>query len=82
MDTIGVFNSAQGAEAIGLRNLKKVFWNLEAPALYEQSLVRGETQLAKGGALLAETGRSYRPLAQGQVRGPRRDHRNRRLVGQ
>ncbi len=56
MDTIGVFNSAQGAEAIGLRNLKKVFWNLEAPALYEQSLVRGETQIAKGGALLAETG--------------------------
>ncbi len=56
MDNIGVFNSAQGAEVIGFRNLKKVYWNLEAPALYEHSLTRGETKLVKGGALLAETG--------------------------
>lgn len=56
VDNIGVFNSAQDAEAIGFRNLKKVYWNLEAPALYEQSLTRGETRLVKGGALLAETG--------------------------
>lgn len=56
MDTIGVFNSAQGAETFGFRNLKRVYWNLEAPALYEQSLSRGETRLARGGALLAETG--------------------------
>ncbi|MBW3709887.1 phosphoenolpyruvate carboxykinase (ATP), partial [Streptomyces griseus] len=56
MDNIGVFNSAQDAEAFGFRNLKKVYWNLEAPALYEQSLTRGETKLVTGGALLAETG--------------------------
>lgn len=56
VENIGVFNSAQGAEAFGFRNLKKVYWNLEAPALYEQSLTRGETKLVKGGALLAETG--------------------------
>jgi phosphoenolpyruvate carboxykinase (ATP) len=56
VDNIGVFNSAQDAEAFGFRNLKKVYWNLEAPALYEQSLTRGETKLVKGGALLAETG--------------------------
>ena len=56
MDTIGVFNSAHGAEAFGFRNLKRVYWNLEAPALYEQSLTRGETRLVQGGALLAETG--------------------------
>ena len=56
MDNIGVFNSAQGAEVIGFRNLKKVYWNLEAPALYEHSLTRGETKLVRGGALLAETG--------------------------
>ncbi|MEE1655996.1 phosphoenolpyruvate carboxykinase [Microvirga sp. CF3062] len=56
MENIGVFNSAQGAEAFGLRNLKRVYWNLEAPALYEQSLTRAETKLVKGGALLAETG--------------------------
>ena len=56
MENIGVFNGAQGAETFGFRNLKRVFWNLEAPALYEQSLGRGETRLARGGALLAETG--------------------------
>ncbi|MFL5193203.1 MAG: phosphoenolpyruvate carboxykinase [Microvirga sp.] len=56
MENIGVFNSAQGSEASGLRNLKRVYWNLEAPALYEQSLIRGETKLVQGGALLADTG--------------------------
>ncbi|MCC2651590.1 MAG: phosphoenolpyruvate carboxykinase [Microvirga sp.] len=56
VENIGVFNSAQGAEAFGLRNLKRIYWNLEAPALYEQSLTRAETKLVKGGALLAETG--------------------------
>ncbi|MBO1906752.1 phosphoenolpyruvate carboxykinase [Microvirga sp. 3-52] len=56
MENIGVFNSAQGSEASGLRDLKRVYWNLEAPALYEQSLTRGETKLVQGGALLADTG--------------------------
>jgi phosphoenolpyruvate carboxykinase (ATP) len=56
VENIGVFNSAQGSEASGLRNLKRVYWNLEAPALYEQSLTRGETKLVQGGALLADTG--------------------------
>ncbi|HZH51933.1 MAG TPA: phosphoenolpyruvate carboxykinase [Microvirga sp.] len=56
METIGVFNSAKGAEASGFRNLKRVYWNLDAPMLYEQSLIRGETRLIQGGALLAETG--------------------------
>jgi phosphoenolpyruvate carboxykinase (ATP) len=56
VENIGVFNSAQGSEASGLRNLKRVYWNLEAPALYEQSLIRGETKLVQGGALLADTG--------------------------
>jgi len=56
VENIGVFNRANGAEAIGLRNLERVYWNLEAPALYEQSLQRDEAQLAEGGALVAETG--------------------------
>ena len=56
MENIGVYNGAQGAEAFGFRDLKRVYWNFEAPALYEQSLARGETQLARGGALLADTG--------------------------
>ncbi len=56
MENLGVFNGAKGAEAFGFRNLKRVYWNLEAPALYEQSLSRGEAQLVKGGAIAADTG--------------------------
>ena len=56
MENLGVHNGAHCAEAFGFRNLKTVHWNEEAPALYEHSLVRGETRLAHGGALLAETG--------------------------
>jgi len=53
---IGAYNSACGAEAIGLRNLKAVHWNLEAPVLCEEALRRGEARLARGGALVATTG--------------------------
>ncbi|TVR09835.1 MAG: phosphoenolpyruvate carboxykinase [Salinarimonadaceae bacterium] len=56
MENVGVFNEGCGAEASGLRNLKRVFWNLQAPALYEQSLQRNETTLAAGGAIVADTG--------------------------
>ena len=51
-----MFNGAQGADQFGFRNLKRVYWNLEAPALYEQSLSRSESQLVRGGAILADTG--------------------------
>jgi phosphoenolpyruvate carboxykinase (ATP) len=56
VENIGNYNNAQGAELSGLRNLKRVYWNLEAPSLYEESLKRGETRLAHGGALLVDTG--------------------------
>ena len=56
MENLGVFNGAHGADQFGFRNLKRVYWNLEAPALYEQSLARRESQLAQGGAILADTG--------------------------
>jgi phosphoenolpyruvate carboxykinase (ATP) len=56
VENIGVFNAAHGADTFGFRKLKAVRWNFEAPRLYEESLQRGETRLAKGGALLAETG--------------------------
>jgi phosphoenolpyruvate carboxykinase (ATP) len=56
VENLGVFNGAQGADQFGFRNLKRVFWNLEAPALYEQSIARAESQLVRGGAILADTG--------------------------
>ncbi|WP_375457149.1 phosphoenolpyruvate carboxykinase (ATP), partial [uncultured Methylobacterium sp.] len=56
MSNIGAFNAGHGAEAIGLRDLKAVHWNLEVPRLYEAALARGEARLARGGALAATTG--------------------------
>jgi phosphoenolpyruvate carboxykinase (ATP) len=47
---------AHGLEQHGFRNLKNVVWNLSASALYEQAVVRGEGQIAQGGALVALTG--------------------------
>lgn len=62
MDNIGVFNSAAGAETVGTDGeagfigLKRVYWNLEAPALSEEAVRRGEAIFATGGALAADTG--------------------------
>ncbi len=56
MTNIGEFNAGHGSEAIGLRKLKAVHWNLETPRLYEEALARGEAKLARGGALVATTG--------------------------
>ncbi len=56
MENIGNFNKTHGAETFGLKNLKRVFWNLTAPSLYEHAIRRNEAQIVKGGALLAETG--------------------------
>ncbi len=56
MDTIGQFNASHGAEAFGFKGLSRVYYNLEAPRLYEEALTRGEAVLARGGALVAETG--------------------------
>ncbi|MBL8589134.1 MAG: phosphoenolpyruvate carboxykinase [Methylobacteriaceae bacterium] len=56
MKQTGVCNPAFGPAAFGFRNLKSVLFNLEPPELYEESLRRGETQIAAGGALAADTG--------------------------
>jgi phosphoenolpyruvate carboxykinase (ATP) len=42
----------------GLRKLKAVHANLSAPALYEESLRRGEGHVAVNGPLVVRTGRS------------------------
>ncbi len=56
MFQVGSFNPSHPAERLGLEGLKGIFYNLDAPPLAEESLRRGETVLAKGGALVAETG--------------------------
>ena len=56
MQSIGEFNPAFGADKFGFEAVSSVFYNLEAPQLYEEAIRRGEAQLARGGALVAETG--------------------------
>ncbi len=56
MINVGTFNSAAGAETFGFKDLKQVFWNMEAPRLYEESMRRNEARLAAGGPIVAQTG--------------------------
>jgi phosphoenolpyruvate carboxykinase (ATP) len=56
MQNIGVFNTTKGASSFGFRDLAAVRWNLGAPALYEQAILRGEGVVARGGALRVDTG--------------------------
>ena len=56
MQETGVRNGAFGADKFGLRNLKRVHWNLRAPQLYQYSLAAGEAVLSADGALCADTG--------------------------
>lgn len=43
-------------EDIGIRNTGTVHWNLAAPRLYEEAILRREGRLADGGALVVLTG--------------------------
>ncbi len=56
MEQLGIFNLNSGLDDLGFEDLKTVHWNLSEPRLYEHSLCRGETTLAAGGALVANTG--------------------------
>ena len=54
--TNGKVNPSQTLEAMGISGLANVHYNLIEPNLVEQSLLRGEGTLGKGGSLLVETG--------------------------
>ena len=56
MKETGMFNKAFGLSASGFSGLAGAAYNLEAPALYEEAMRRNEAVIAKGGALVAETG--------------------------
>ncbi|OGQ84194.1 MAG: phosphoenolpyruvate carboxykinase (ATP) [Deltaproteobacteria bacterium RIFOXYA12_FULL_58_15] len=43
-------------ESQGLRNLGRVYWNLPEPALYEESIFRGESRISTAGPLVVRTG--------------------------
>jgi phosphoenolpyruvate carboxykinase (ATP) len=49
--------SKHGLENHGLINLGRVYWNLSAPALYEEAVYRNEGHVVEGGPLLVTTGK-------------------------
>ncbi|MCF8468438.1 MAG: phosphoenolpyruvate carboxykinase [Sneathiella sp.] len=56
MEQLGPRKSSYGLDKNGLGNVGKAYWNLSAPALYREALLRGEASLAAGGPLVALTG--------------------------
>lgn len=46
-----------GLEYLGLTNLRKVYWNLPAEALYEEIVFRGEASIAHLGPIVVNTGK-------------------------
>ena len=48
--------SDEGIESLGLTNLRQVYWNLPAEALYEEIVFRGEGRIARDGPILVDTG--------------------------
>ncbi len=49
--------SDYGLEYLGLTNLRKVYWNLPAEALYEEIIFRGEASIAHMGPVIVNTGK-------------------------
>jgi phosphoenolpyruvate carboxykinase (ATP) len=57
VDNIGSFVSRNGLEQHGLKSIRNAYWNLGTTALYNETLRRGEGELAEGGALVVLTGK-------------------------
>ncbi len=56
MGEIGMRNPRRGIDEIGVKTSGTVHYNLEAAALYEEAIRRGEARLSADGALVAYTG--------------------------
>jgi phosphoenolpyruvate carboxykinase (ATP) len=53
----GLTASVYGLEHHGLKRLNRVYWNLPAPALYEEAVWRGEGRISHMGPLIVSTGK-------------------------
>jgi len=53
----GALASRYGLENHGLTNLRRVYWNLPAAALYEEAVHRSEGRLSDHGAFVVDTGK-------------------------
>jgi len=57
MQQAGAMASLYGLEHHGLTNLRRVYWNLPEPALYEEAIHRSEGQLSHLGPFVVNTGK-------------------------
>src|SRR5262249_44804388 len=57
MQHLGPVQSEYGIEHHGITNVARVFWNLSASSLVEESVRRGEGLLSADGALVVNTGK-------------------------
>ncbi len=57
MKEAGQAASAYGLQNHGLMNLRRVYWNLPEPALYEEAIFRGEGRLCSDGPFVVHTGK-------------------------
>jgi phosphoenolpyruvate carboxykinase (ATP) len=55
-ENAGTRNAAATLAEHGIESPKAVWWNLEAPQLYEHAIAKGEAKIAAGGALSVTTG--------------------------
>ena len=53
----GRLASSYGLQNHGLVNLRRIYWNLPTPALYEESIFRSEGSLSHMGPLVVDTGK-------------------------
>lgn len=56
-ETANALASLYGLENHGLRDLRRVYWNLPTPALYEEAIHRSEGQMAHQGPFIVDTGK-------------------------
>ncbi|MCK5879797.1 MAG: phosphoenolpyruvate carboxykinase (ATP), partial [Holophagae bacterium] len=49
--------SEYNLESLGLKNVRKAYWNLSSAALYEEALFRREGNVAHMGPLIVNTGK-------------------------
>lgn len=56
MTNLGPAVSSHGLDRHAVHNFDTAYWNLDAPALYEMSVRRGDGVIAPGGALVVQTG--------------------------
>jgi phosphoenolpyruvate carboxykinase (ATP) len=57
MKEAGLAASSYGLQNHGLMNLRRVYWNLPEPALYEEAIFRGEGRLCSEGPFVVHTGK-------------------------